>query len=70
MSSLMKSLKPMYERRTPVISSEDMEPTTFDSMRKAAKATSVSYSAPRYAKGKERDFVKKDGKIFEIKWHT
>ena len=31
--------KPMYNRRTLVISSEDMEPTTFDSLRKAAKAT-------------------------------
>ena len=28
--------KPMYDRRTLVISSNDMEPTEFDSMRKAA----------------------------------
>ena len=63
-------LKPMYDRRTLVISSEDMEPTTFDSLRKAAKAISVSYGALRYAKNKERNFVKKDEKIYEIKWHT
>ena len=63
-------LKPMYDRRMVVISSEDMEPTTFDSLRRAAKAISVSYSALRYAKEKERNFVKKDAKIYEIKWHT
>ena len=60
--------KPMYNRRTLVISSEDMKPTTFDSLRKAAKATSVSYGALRYTKDKERDFIKKDEKIYEIKW--
>ena len=37
--------KPMYDRRTLVISSEDMEPTTFNSLRKAAKAIDVLYSA-------------------------
>ena len=60
--------KPMYDRRTLVISSEDMEPTTFDSLRKAAKAIDVTYGALRYAKDKERDFVKKDEKIYKIKW--
>ena len=60
--------KPMYDRRTLVISSEDMEPTTFDSLRKAAKAIGVAYSALRYPKNKERDFVKKVEKIYEIKW--
>ena len=60
----------MYDRRMLVISSEDMGPTTFDSLRKAAKATSVSYSTLQYAKDKERDFVKKDEKIHKIKWHT
>ena len=49
----------MYDRRTLVISLEDMEPSTFDFLRKDAKATSVSYGTLRYAKNKERDFVKK-----------
>ena len=62
--------KPMYDRRELVISLEDMEPTTFDSLRKAAKAIGVSYGTLRYAKDKERNFVKKDAKIFKIKWHT
>ena len=60
----------MYDRRTLVISSEDMEPTTFDSLRKAAKAIGVTYSTLTYAKNKERNFVKKDEKMYKIKWHT
>ena len=47
----------MYDRKTLVISAEDMETTTFDTMRKAAKATGVSYDTLRYAKDKERNFV-------------
>ena len=62
--------KPMYDRRTLVISLEEMEPTTFDSLRKAAKAISVTYGILIYAKNKERHFVEKDEKIYEIKWHT
>ena len=55
--------KPIYDRRTLTISSEDLEPTTFNSLRKAAKATSISYGVLIYAKNKERNFVKKDKKI-------
>ena len=62
--------KPMYDRRTLVIYLEDMEPTTFDSLRKAAKAIDVTYGTLRYAKDKERDFIKKDQKIYKIKWYT
>ena len=60
--------KPMYDRRTLTISSEDMDPTTFDSLRKASKATGISYSILRYGKGKEKNFVKKDEKIYNINW--
>ena len=46
-----------------------MEPTTFDSLRKAAKAIGVAYGTLRYAKNEERDFVKKDKEIiYKIKW--
>ena len=62
--------RPMYDRRMLVISLEDMESTTFDSLRKAAKAIGVAYGTLRYAKDKERDFLKKDETIYEIKWHT
>ena len=60
--------KPMYDRRTLMISSEDMEPTEFASMRKASKATDIFYRALRYTRNKIRDFVKKDEKTYEIKW--
>ena len=55
--------KPMYDRRTLMISSEDLEPTTFNSLRKAAKATDISYGVLIYAKNKERNFIKKDENI-------
>ena len=42
-----------------------MELTRFDSLRKAAKAISVSYGALRYAKDKERNFIKKDEKYMK-----
>ena len=40
----------MYDRRTLIISSEDMEPTKVDSMRKAAKAIGVGEWVNRYAR--------------------
>ena len=58
----------MYDRRTLTISSEDISPTTFDSLRKAAKATGISYGVLMYAKNKERNFVKKDEKNYNINW--
>ena len=57
---MLKSIfdfKPMYDRRTLVISSEDMELKMFDSLREASKAIGISYGAPRYAKNKNRDFI-------------
>ena len=62
--------KPMYGRRTLVISYEDMKPTTFDSLRKAAKGISASYGALRYAKNMqgERFHLKKDVEINKKKW--
>ena len=48
-------LKPMNDRRMLVISSEDMELKTFDSLL-------------RYAKNENGDFIKKDEKIYKIKW--
>ena len=59
----------MYDRRTLVISSEDMEPTKFDSMRKAAKAIGVGEGVIRYARNNGRDFLEdKNAKAFFIKW--
>ena len=64
--------KPMYDRRTLMISSEDMDPATFEfnSLRQAARSTDISYGVLIYAKNKERNFVKKDEKIYDINWHN
>ena len=48
-------LKPMNHRRMLVISSKDMELKAFNSLL-------------RYAKNENGDFVKKDEKIYKIKW--
>ena len=60
--------KPMYDRRMLMISSEDLKPTTFDSLRKVSKATGISYGVLVYAKNKERNFVKSNEKIYNINW--
>ena len=46
----MFGFKPLYDRRSLIISSEAMEPTEFVSMRRAAKAIGVSEGSIRYAK--------------------
>ena len=61
--------KLMYDRCTLTISSEDMDPTTFSSLRQAASSTSISYDVLIYAKNKETKFVIKDEKIYNINWH-
>ena len=66
----------MYNRNVLVVSSEDMEPTTSDSLRKAAKAIGIGYAAIRYAGDNGRDFIKRfeneseapSVKVFFIKW--
>ena len=47
----------MYDRRTLAISSKDMEPTEFDSMRKAAETISVGEGVIRYTRNNGRDFL-------------
>ena len=62
----------MYHRRSLVNSLEDMEPNTFDSMRKVAKDIVVGYATIRYVRDSRRDLIKrfKSGsiKMFFIKW--
>ena len=64
--------KPLAERRVSVVSSEGMEPTKFDSMRKATKAIGVGEGVIRYERNNGRDFVKRfedeNIKVFFIKW--
>ena len=52
-------LKPLVERRVLVVSSEDIEPTTFDSMRKVAKAIGMSKGAIRYVKNNGKDCMRR-----------
>ena len=51
-------VKPMYDRRTLVIFFEDMEPTEFHSMRKAAKAVGIGEGVIRYVRNTGRDFLR------------
>ena len=55
-----------------MVSSNDMEPTKFDSMRKAAKAIGMGEGFIRYVRNDGRDFVRKfedeSIEVFFIKW--
>ena len=59
--------KPMYDKKTLVISSEDMEPTKLHSMGKAAQAIGTGEGVIRYMRNNGRDFFKKF-EVFFIKW--
>ena len=52
--------KTLIVRRKLVVSAEDMEPTTFDSLRKAAQALSVGEKVIRYDKEKNRHFFQEN----------
>ena len=64
--------KPLVERRQLVVSLKGMEPTKFDSMRKAAKAIGIREGVIRYVRNNGRDFIKRSEdenvKVFFIKW--
>ena len=55
-----------------MVSLEGMEPSKFDSMRKAAKAIGVEEGVVRYVRNNGRDFIKRSegGSVeaFSIKW--
>ena len=62
----------LVERRVLVVSLEDMEPTTFGSMREAAKVIGMGEGVIRYSKNNGRDFMRRfEGgsvRVFSIKW--
>ena len=63
------NFKPLYDRRSLVISSEDMEPTEFTSMMKAAKAIAVNEGSIRYTKKNGKNILKdKNANVVFIKW--
>ena len=51
--------KPLYDRRSLVVSLNKMKPTEFDSIRKAAKAIGVGEGVLRYVRNNGRDFATK-----------
>ena len=51
----MFGFKPLVERRMLVVSLEDMEATTFGTVREAAKAIGVGEGAIRYVRNDGRD---------------
>ena len=51
--------KPLVERRALVVSSNDMEPTEFHSMREATKVIGMGERVIRYARNNGRDFMRK-----------
>ena len=64
--------KPLVKRRVFVVSLEGMEPTKFDSIRKADEGLDVGKGVIRYERNNMRDFVKRledeNIKVFSIKW--
>ena len=62
--------KPKVERIKMVISSEDMDPTAFDSINQAATFLGVGHMKIRYARKDGRDTFKRssDGKVFSVNW--
>ena len=68
----MFGYKPLVKSRALLVSSEGMEPTKFDSIRKAVKTIGVGEGVIRYARNNRRDFDKRfeneNVKVFFIKW--
>ena len=59
-------------RKVLVVSLEDMEPTTFGSMREATRAIGVGGRVIKYVRNNGKDFVRQSGgrsfRVFSIKW--
>ena len=55
----MFGFKPLKVRTALIVSSEDMEPTKFDSMRQATRAIGVGERIIGYARNNGRDYVRK-----------
>ena len=51
--------KPLIERRVLVVSLNDMEPTKFDSMRKAAKAIGKGEGVIRHVRNNGKNYVER-----------
>ena len=65
----MFGFKPMITGSPVTISSDELEPTRFDSISKASTSTGVPYIALLYAKKNSKDRVKSNGKEYIIIYH-
>ena len=65
----MFGFKPMITGSTVMISSNELEPTRFDSMSKASTSTGIPYVTLPYAKKNSRHRVRSNGKEYTIIYH-
>ena len=65
----MFEFKPMITGSPLMISSDELEPTRFDSMSKASTSTGIPYITLLYAKRNSKDRVHSNGKEYTIIYH-
>ena len=65
----MFGFKPMITGSPVMISSDELEPTRFDSMSKASASTGIPYVTLPYAKKNSRHRVRSNGKEYTIIYH-
>ena len=65
----MFGFKPMVTGSPVTISSDELEPTRFDSMSKASTSTEILYVTLLYAKKNSRHRVHSNGKEYTIIYH-
>ena len=65
----MFGFKPMITGSKVTISSDELEPTRFDSMSKASISTGIPYVTLLYAKKNSMNRVRSNGKEYEIIYH-
>ena len=65
----MFGFKPMITGSPVMISSDELEPTRFDSMSKASTSTGIPYITLLYAKTNSRHHVRSNGKEYAIIYH-
>ena len=65
----MFGFKPMITGSPVTMSSNQLEPTRFDSISKASTSTGIPYVSLLYAKKNSKDRVKSNGKEYKIIYH-
>ena len=65
----MFGFKPMITGSPVMISSDELEPTRFDSMSKASTSMGIPYVTLLYAKKNSKDQVRSNGKEYTIIYH-